>query len=90
MDSEHTTNDKDRFYGSNEKLSADLLKDIPFDAITLGVMKVEGETSTDEKQRAEGSGVNRWQTGMRYCRRTSAWQLRNNGRRGRAIWNKIY
>lgn len=36
--------DKDKLDGSHEKLSADPLEDISFDAVTLGVMEIEGES----------------------------------------------
>jgi hypothetical protein len=50
---EHTAKDKNRLYASYEELGADLLEDVPFDAVAFGVMKTRGQLSADEEQSAE-------------------------------------
>jgi hypothetical protein len=81
--------DKDRLYGSYEELGSDLLVDIPFDAVAIGVMKADGEFSTNEEQRSERGEVSE-KDEVRLNRSTFAWRRQNSGRRRKAIWNRMY
>ena len=49
----HTAYDKNKLHRSYEKLGADLLEDIPFDAVAFGVMKAKSDLCTDEEQGTE-------------------------------------
>jgi hypothetical protein len=49
----HTAKDEDRLHAGYEKLGADLLKDVPFDAVAFGVMKTRRQSGANEEQSAE-------------------------------------
>jgi hypothetical protein len=48
-----TTYNKDELYSCYEKLGTHFLKNIPFDAVALGVMEVDSKLSTGEEQGTE-------------------------------------
>jgi hypothetical protein len=45
----HTAKDKDRLHAGYEKLGADLLEDVPCDAVAFGVMKTGGQSGANEE-----------------------------------------